>query len=237
MSSFGIKAPLRKAIVTQDFYWSTSEELVQFFNANNEKENRVYKEITEYDINFQKLPNKKALKGNTKEHMIVFRKDGAIVRKHDIYDCEFCLVGDIENCVYESGNYSSNKVAIDVDEEDGHDDDDDDDDDDDNENNETVLHAIVHGNIITLRTPRESKESFYLCVVNKIEEATAQIFDVYQHIVLPGTLYLSCNYITIHSEKSIRYIQYKKLSGEKFSYMLKKFYVRLWKCQMILGYH
>ena len=82
---------------------------------------------------YQKLPNKKALKGNTKEHMIVFRKDGAIVRKHDICDCEFCLVGDIENCVYDSGNYSSNKVAMEVDGEDGHEDDDD-------ENNETVLH-------------------------------------------------------------------------------------------------
>ena len=69
-----------------------------------------------------------------------------------------------------------------------------------------VLHAIVPGNIIALRTPRESKVSFYLCIVNKIEKTTAQIFDVYQHIVLPGTLYLSCNYLTIHSEKSIRYI-------------------------------
>ena len=148
MSLFGIKA-----IVTEDFYWSTSEEIVQSFNANNEKENRVYKEITEDAINSQKLPHKKSLKGNMKEHMIAFRKDGAIVQKHDI--CEFCLVGDNENCVYEYGNAGSNKDAMVV-VEDGYgngDHNDGDHNDDDNENNETVQHAIVSGNIIPLRMP------------------------------------------------------------------------------------
>ena len=33
MSSFGVKTPLRRAIIAQDFYWEKAAELVKFFQV------------------------------------------------------------------------------------------------------------------------------------------------------------------------------------------------------------
>ena len=59
------------------------------------------------------------------------------------------------------------------------------------------------------------KDSFYLCEVNEFLIAKEKSFDAYQHYVLAGTKYFSCNYLKVKEGKSRKIknlIQYEKLS-------------------------
>ena len=147
--------------------------------------------------------------------MIIFKKDGSVVRKHDISYCDDCLNGSFKKCAYNiHGDFvDAAGAGADVDydtENGGHDGDN-----DNNRDDDTMLHIIFPGSIIALYTPSDVKESFYLCYVNEVKTGTTHIFDAYQHFVLPGTKYILCN-PTIACEKFKSFIKYKKLSLNVF---------------------
>ena len=45
MSPFGLKAPLRKDIITNDFYWLTAKDLEVRFKEMEMGDNMIYKEL------------------------------------------------------------------------------------------------------------------------------------------------------------------------------------------------
>ena len=72
MSSFGIKAPLRKDIITDDFYWSTAEDLVVRFTEKSMGENMIYKELSRELIELCISIELVVLKQSTKQHSFPF---------------------------------------------------------------------------------------------------------------------------------------------------------------------
>ena len=80
MSSFGIKSILIRIIITKDLYWETAHDLAKYFweiVAGNS--NKIYKLVSQEDIDALPPHKNKDLPGNRKEHMI--RQDGTVSRK------------------------------------------------------------------------------------------------------------------------------------------------------------
>ena len=50
MSSFGLKGPLRKEIIANDYYWSTAHDLLEKLNKMEMLDNMIYKELSRNDI-------------------------------------------------------------------------------------------------------------------------------------------------------------------------------------------
>ena len=214
MSSFGVKTPLRKEIITSDFYWYRASELVQLFmDRGYASPERVYKEITPAEIANHSAPKEVKLHCNTKQHVIVFSPDGNVSRKHALCDCLMCIAGNIHKCYYDNSD-KSNSIADnlngDVEDDTDYDNEGDDYDDDIDEQQQMLFSIVVPGQVVALRTPAEEQESFYLVVVCEVKIAETDTFDAYQHFVLKGEKYFSCNYLEIvkHHKK---FVQYKKL--------------------------
>ena len=181
MSSWGVKTPLRKQIITADFYWSTATELINMFHSKGfQSENRDYSEITEQLIQSYENVIQRPLVGCKKQHMIVFNIDGSISRKQSLCDCNMCYVGELQKCLLENpdGDNSDDDNNLD----------DDDDDEDDNIHGEMICEPIKPGQIIALRTPPEDKHSFYLVSVNEVKTAENDLFDAFQHFALRGKI-------------------------------------------------
>ena len=71
MSSFGVKSPLQKEILTKDFFWTSSSELASFFQEKGmHTDHQVYCEITKNELANHQAPNPVELKGYTKQHVI-----------------------------------------------------------------------------------------------------------------------------------------------------------------------
>ena len=226
MSSSGLKGPLRKEIITSDFYWSSAKDLEIKFNEMDMGDHFIYKELTSELINSWDKIDPVPLKYNTKQHMIIFHPDGKIERKVDLRDCEACIIGKLSCCIYErSGNANAtvnhgdgenegtdDNGQGDDDDEIEHDDDLDEDDNDEEVEEQRKLirnniwNAVAPGAVIALWTTTDAKESFYLCVVNKVLVADKKLFDAYNHYVLEGMQYFSCNYLRIKKE-SKKFIQ------------------------------
>lgn len=218
MSSFGVKTPLRKEIITNDFYWNNACELVQLFNdIGMSSETKIYSELKKCDIINQEKPESYPIPGNTKRHMIVFNTDRTVLHKRDICDCDNCLIGKIDVCKYDENDKKTSNSDDDSDD----DSEDLDDEDLDNELSMQVEMTIEivreHriGKVISLKAPAEVGESFYLVVVDAVKTAETNIFDAYNHHVQSGSTYFECYYLNIADKRS-RYIKYKKLTTKVF---------------------
>lgn len=180
MSSFGVKNPLRQHIITEDFYWSTASQLVEFFHDKGfASQTRQYSEITVEKIESQQQPTSFPIPGNTKMHMIVFKSDGTVKTKRDICECIDCIEGNIDKC-----NFSDyGKIGVDEIEDDDNVEFDDNDEDNEEEvdGRALMISEIVRehriGSVIALRTPPEVKESFYLVFVTGVKKAEKDLFD------------------------------------------------------------
>ena len=79
MSSFGVKAPLRKEIVNKDFYWTKAKQLVDLFQKKNMPVRYHYEEVTKEEIDLQDCNQKEyPIKGCRKLRMIAFHPDGLV---------------------------------------------------------------------------------------------------------------------------------------------------------------
>ena len=185
MSSFGIKSPLRREIVTCDFYWSSASDLVELFHTNGfHTDNRIYKEIKVDELCNHVEPTPKPIPNNTKMHMIVFKPDGSIDIKRDLCDCEECIIGNVNN--FSNINLSDTGKSNETDTNNNDDDIEiDDDDDDDSDVRVKIMCEIIQlGSVIALHTPPNVNKCFYLVVVNEKIVAEQDLFYAYQHYVL-----------------------------------------------------
>ena len=214
MSSFGVKAVLRKEIINNDFYWSSSSEIVTKLRSMNMGARMHYYEVKMSDIENQSEPDEYPIAGCQKLHSIAFHPDGSVELKRDICDCDRCFIGKFSECCYEVGNNSD----VEDDEEDGEDDSSDDNDDGDEEDEDEEIDlsdVVVVGSVVALRTPVDVHESFYLVKVNEILVAETELFDSYQHFITEGMQFLRCSYLIVELEAK-SYIQYKLLSRDVY---------------------
>ena len=101
MSGFGVKTPLRNAIITDDFFFSSTKQLHEYLLQNHKKDDREYFHL---DI-IHRIDEREELKIKNcmKQHMIVYSPDGSIEVKENICDCQSCLVGELMECKLEKG--------------------------------------------------------------------------------------------------------------------------------------
>ena len=226
MAAFGVKTPLRKEIINHDFWWTKASTLVQFFNErenDSQSENKlVFKEITDDDIHntTPKVAPVLCLPLHIKQHCMVFNSDDTVLRCLDLCHCDDCLQGKINKCKADGSHEAALNEEVEEEEDDKEEEDIDEDDrdedvvdEDDNDYHIEWKEILQKGSVIALRTPCNEKESFYLCIVDKVKVAEDKVYDSYGHHILKGMEYFECNYLSMQSEKRKEYIQYKKLSG------------------------
>ena len=169
MSSFGAKAPLRKAVITEDFNFNSAYHIYEYLDgifAHDKLKHHFFLEKG----TIQNKQNDSVLKisGCQSMHMICFNPDGTVVGKVNICSCEKCLIGDFERCFNEKGiafrakndNTSESESSSDEDEQ------------DDLElaeqyemRAESVIDIVEKNTVVALYSPPRALELFYLCHV------------------------------------------------------------------------
>ena len=106
MSSFGVKGPLPKSIITEIFFFNHVEQVKEHLEQKHlDKPNWVYKVVSEDHLaEIRKQPREEfKILQCKKLHMIAFFPDGQIMRKEKICSCYKCLNGDLDKCEFEPG--------------------------------------------------------------------------------------------------------------------------------------
>ena len=175
MIAFGAKTPLRRAILTENFDYTTADDIRVYLDLLFKDDNRkLYFTIEKEELDEgRKDKSSFPIKGCQSQHMFSFFPSGEVQSKVNICSCEECLVGKFTQCVTEPGKivqhayegYSDDSDSNDFEADDGAESED-----DETEAIElrggTILEAIAVGNIIGLLTPENSHDPFYLCLVN-----------------------------------------------------------------------
>ena len=104
-----MKGPLRKAVLTQYFFYNSAEEihayLCKIFQDDDTKHYHLIQEEKLSEICSSKQPL--AIINCQKRHMIAFQPDGSLQTKDNLCSCKNCIIGDFVNCPFKSGSKNS----------------------------------------------------------------------------------------------------------------------------------
>ena len=104
MSSFGVKAPLRKAVITNDFTYSSALDIYNYLISIFQNDNWKHHYYLEKDtINLKTIKNPLKIRGCQNIHIICFNPDNSFVTKINVCSCECCLIGEFLECDKEKG--------------------------------------------------------------------------------------------------------------------------------------
>ena len=98
MSGFGVKFPLRRKIVTEDFYFDKAVEIKAALEEEFQEDDRKIYEIVEKKSLEENAKEGISIPGCRKARMISIFPDGTYQLKKDVCDCEFCLYGRFNEC-------------------------------------------------------------------------------------------------------------------------------------------
>ena len=211
MSAFGVKNPIRRAVLTENFAYNKAIDiynyLIKYFELDDQKKHFLIKQ----DAISAKQESKASLniKGCRNIHMICFYPDGTIQTKFHICSCESCLDGEFINCIEGKGSFlPSRQNEVESDSETESDVSDDENVDEAFDELETfeiksnnIIEIIQPGSVIALYSPPEAFELFYLCKVVKVGVATEPIADKFNHFIESGSKYVKCQYFEKIKEK------------------------------------
>ena len=107
MSAFGVKGPLLRKVLTEDFTYNCADDICRALKKDFEGDNqKLYFVVSEEEI-LAKEETKLKLKipGVVKHsyHMICFNPSGKIVAKINLCSCNQCLLGKFDLCTLEKG--------------------------------------------------------------------------------------------------------------------------------------
>ena len=213
MSGFGLKDPLRRAIITDDFFFNNAEELHQFLEERFREDPSKFYTIISSDVLAKSRENKSELmiKGCMNCHMISFHPNGEYFIKEQLCFCSSCQLGKFKECeevVKDDETVQNTDVLI------FSDNDKDNglnflDDDGDNFGKEAFL-MIEAGSLVALYSAENSLENFILCRIDSKSTAESDIEDSYGHVIRKGMQYLSGVYYEKEYVKK-HYVHYKVL--------------------------
>ena len=111
MSGFGVKGPLRKAVVTEDLFYDHANDILTYLNSQFSKDSmKMHYEITSEEIN-SVTSSTVIIKDVRKQCIIAFYPGGRIyVKENACSYCE-CLHGDLLNCQFEPGQQDNSKIV------------------------------------------------------------------------------------------------------------------------------
>ena len=217
MSSFGVQAPVRRAVVTSDFYYGNTEELVTFLKAIRKNNNFYYKLLDkELFLGGQEEREMLKIKGCLKARMMSFLPSGEYQLKRHMWNCESCLFGDFGMCKLDGDCERVDVVEYDE-EIDCLDDDNDDDDEGHNSHSENMFTFVEEGSFIALYSTPNSFENFLICKVKNKGIADEDLVDFYGHIVKSGDKFITGVYLEKVNQKKEK-VFYKYLKKNVYIY-------------------
>ena len=201
MSSFGVKAPLRRAIVTTDFFYNKAEQLVSFLKSMCVNESNYYFKLLDTTCFFDERQNRAELTipGCRKTRMLSFLPSGEHQMKRHMCNCESCLYGDFKNC-------KINEIEI----VENHDNDEHED------NTFSNIYEFITGSFVALYSAPKSLENFLVYKVHS-KGIAGDLVDFYGHVVKSGDEYVKGVYLEKLREEMTR-VFYKCLKKEVYFY-------------------
>ena len=217
MSAFGVKTPLRRAVVTEDLKYSSAQDICDFLikKFSDQFPEKQYYVIDKAALDARR-ENKEELKIKdcNAQHMFSYLPNGQVQSKANICSCDKCLKGDFINCTIEKG-----KIV-----EEGEDDDEDDDleyekeDLSDEAHDDDLLEVIDAGNVIALLT--EDDYPFYLCQVIDYGIALEDLGCCENdNFVCKGEKFIACFYFDLDKSRKKKGKVYFKLLDDDIVYV------------------
>ena len=226
MSAFGVKSPLRRAVVTENFKYNSADEIRSYLSIKFSKE---FPEKQYYTVDPATLDGIRKDKESLKikdcqaQHMISYFPDGQVQTKVNICSCNDCLEGQFIKCTVEAGRVVQQSEEGSEDESDEAE--------YENEDiiteelaesvvrGDSVLNAIAKGNIIALLT--DTHEPFYLCKVLDFGVATKELGDQERNnFATVGEQFIACQYLDVDKKrkKTRGMVHYKLLDAVVYIY-------------------
>ena len=235
MSSFGVKMPIREAIVREDFWYKDSKEIERFlslkFFEDPKKNYYVLQPDELIKRNEEKGKYERQLKGVKQMVMVSFFPNGKIVAAKNYCACENCIVGNFDHCyedvcdraiydgkksVFKKGNHDIMTDDVDNDDDGTEDVRSLDDDVPGIEIDEiaTIREMVKPGDFIALNSFTHI-EQFYLCKVHEVCVASDDVEDSNGHCFQKGEAYILSSYLTLVKKKKGTFF-HKELKGTVF---------------------
>ena len=205
MSGFGVKGPLKKAVLTEDFSFSSAEDIYNYVQERfqfDTKKNHFLFSVESIAEN-RKFDGSLKIEGCRDIHMIAFSPDGTVATKINICSCSSGIIGEFQECLEEKGKLIFHKYNESSD-SDSEDDGCEPEESDDTESelfelrSENIFSIISKGSVIALYT---SFELFYLCKVVDCGIASENLIDQNEHVVPVGARYIKCKYFEKKQEE------------------------------------
>ena len=218
ISSFGVKAPICRAVLTEDFSYQNTQDiydyLTQFFQNDSKKHYLIEK--NEIEEEKEKTQGSYGIQKCRYLYMISYFPDGSIQTKQHLCSCAECVVGNFIDCLSNPGTQIFSGDSL-KDSDSGSDTEESDTEEAYNEISRTeqelratcVTDIVVPNSFIALFSPPESFELFYLCHAFSVETASEMVIDQYNHIIQQGERYIVCKYL-------------EKLNKKMWAYVLQK---------------
>ena len=105
MSGFGVKGPIRNAVIREDFSYSSAKDIHSYLeNRFNDDKKKLHHLLSINDIEKRRSTKSSLpIKGCLQYHMLCFSSGGKVTGKLNICSCNNCLEGEFLLCIYEKG--------------------------------------------------------------------------------------------------------------------------------------
>ena len=223
MSGFGLKTPLRNAIVMENVFYDSAEKVHAYFMGKEQEGcKKVYRLL---DSIAEGGDEQFLIPGIQKTHMLSFFPSGQVQRKEQICTCTACYNGNFILCENQY-NGLKGRIVLQGDDDDTSDEENDDEEEDDAdegdedevlsdmEENELFTHTDIEelinpNQFIAIYSHETAKEGFFLCkVISK--KYTKNKIDDGQHNIPAETDYMICQYLEKGEENfRKRTVEYK----------------------------
>lgn len=236
MGGFGVKTPLRKAILLYEKLFYESQAMVDYLDGISENDNWFYLMIDNDKLKEEREEKGEfVVKGCEALHMMSYKPNGVISGKQNICICEHCKKGELYRCSIEPGRIFSGKDLVDQEEEEETNSSDDENEhkeesDQPNDHEQYELPCETYFDIVNIDSyvaiyadiEVRGNELFYLGKVLDKGEAVASeenqryIKDDCEHAIQVGEKYVTIHYLEKEESKSRRgKIFYKELMNKK----------------------
>lgn len=212
MSGFGVKSPLRRLIIVEEYMFNSADELCEkmkvVFADDVEKSQKIYKVIPIRELNQERRKTVGIeIAGCQKARMISFHADGTYQLRQRLCNCEHCSIGNFDEC--EDGDeITSNGLMDDIEDELA--------DLDEGCITEDLYGLTVPNSYVGLYSA-SNFEVFYLFYITEKGIASETMHDIHGHIVQKGQAYLRGYYLQKEPRETRKHVYYKK--GKQLAYV------------------
>ena len=213
MSGFGLKTPLRRAIVCENFWFNTSKELYDFITEKYSTDtSKIYVNIPAADLTTKRGKKSEeeeiVIKGCRKSRMISFHPDGSYQIARHMCNCCRCIVGHFIECINLIGNNrdendNDDEYCVNEDQL------------DDEGTTSLMFEMVFEGSYVAIHSFERSLELFYICYITGKHIATENVVDLNNHAIQKGYPYFEAVYLEKVDTKR-RKVLYKKLVATVF---------------------